>query len=82
MAGFRYQALDSNGKSLEGVIEADNARLARTNLREQGLWVSELQELAGSSGDQSGKAEPPRRRVDRRAGLDHPPVLYACWKPA
>lgn len=53
MAGFRYQALDGQGRSVEGVVEADTAKLARTNLREQGLWVSEMRELA--AGDTSGK---------------------------
>lgn len=46
MAGFRYLAIDGAGKSAEGVIEADNARAARANLRDQGLWVSDLKELA------------------------------------
>jgi len=53
MAGFRYQALDGQGRAVEGVVEADTARLARSNLREQGLWVSEMAELAG--GDATGK---------------------------
>jgi general secretion pathway protein F len=48
MAGFRYQALDASGTAAEGVVEADNARSARASLREQGLWVSELIELAQS----------------------------------
>ncbi|HEY9100540.1 type II secretion system inner membrane protein GspF [Chitinimonas sp.] len=56
MAGFRYQALDGGGRSSEGVIEADNARLARANLREQGLWVVDMSELAPEA--QAGK---PRR---------------------
>jgi general secretion pathway protein F len=46
MAGFRYQALDGTGRTREGVIEADTARLARSALREQGLWVIEMAELA------------------------------------
>ncbi|GLR15062.1 type II secretion system protein GspF [Chitinimonas prasina] len=49
MAGFRYQALDANGRSSEGVIEADNAKQARANLRDQGLWVTEMGELAGAA---------------------------------
>ncbi|WP_374357827.1 type II secretion system inner membrane protein GspF [Chitinimonas sp.] len=49
MAGFRYQAIDGAGKALDGIIEADNARSARASLREQGLWVSELEELQQAS---------------------------------
>ncbi|WP_269530752.1 type II secretion system inner membrane protein GspF [Chitinimonas sp. BJYL2] len=54
MAGFRYQVLDANGRASEGVIEADNAKLARASLRDQGLWVVELGELAAA--DAAGKA--------------------------
>ncbi|MBV8657910.1 MAG: type II secretion system inner membrane protein GspF [Burkholderiales bacterium] len=60
MAGYRYQALDGAGKTLEGVVEADNARLARASLRDQGLWVADLTELA--AGEIPGKQS-------RRAGV-------------
>lgn len=53
MAGFRYQCLDAAGKQVDGVVEADNARLARAKLRELGLWVLDMQELA--EGDAQGK---------------------------
>lgn len=53
MAGFRYECLDAAGKQADGVVEADNARLARAKLREQGLWVLDMQELA--EGDAQGK---------------------------
>ncbi|WP_432721025.1 type II secretion system inner membrane protein GspF [Jeongeupia wiesaeckerbachi] len=46
MSAFRYRAVDASGKEVRGGIEADNARGARLQLRERGLWVSELNEGA------------------------------------
>ena len=37
MPAFRFEALDTSGKSQRGVIEADSARSARGQLRTQGL---------------------------------------------
>lgn len=46
MAAFHYNALDAAGKPSSGMIEADSARLARTQLREGGLFVVELNSLS------------------------------------
>jgi general secretion pathway protein F len=40
MAAFRYQALNATGGTVSGVLHADNARQARTQLRAQGLLPS------------------------------------------
>ena len=42
MAAFDYQAVDSRGKTKKGVIEGDNARQVRSQLREQGLIPTEV----------------------------------------
>ena len=39
MAAFRYEALDSEGRTARGVIEADGLRQARARMRELGLLV-------------------------------------------
>lgn len=39
MAAFRYEALDSGGRTTRGVIEAEGLRQARTRVRELGLVV-------------------------------------------
>lgn len=39
MAAFRYEAIDSEGRSTRGVIEADGLRQARARMRELGLLV-------------------------------------------
>ena len=42
MAAFDYQAVNSQGKSVKGVIEGDTARQVRGLLREQGLMPTEV----------------------------------------
>lgn len=37
MAAFSYKALDARGKTREGMLDADTAKMARQQLREQGL---------------------------------------------
>jgi len=37
MAGYEYQALDAQGRTLKGVIEGDTERTVRAALRDQGL---------------------------------------------
>ena len=49
MAAFHYNALDAAGKASTGMIEADSARLARTQLRDKGLFVVELDALSDTS---------------------------------
>ena len=44
MAAFDYKALNPQGKTLRGVIEADSSRQARTQLRERGLTPLSLEE--------------------------------------
>lgn len=49
MAAFHYNALDAAGKASTGMVEADSARLARTLLRDKGLFVMELDALSDAS---------------------------------
>ena len=58
MAAFEYQALDADGKTLKGVLEADTARGARATLRERGLSPLEVEPLR----ERTGAAEPPWSR--------------------
>ena len=65
MAAFHYNALDAAGKSSTGMIEADSARLARTQLREKGLFVVELDALSDTSTKQGARSFnlPFRKRI-------------------
>lgn len=50
MAAFRYEALDSAGHAVAGVLHAETPRQARAQLRAQGLLPSSVAPLAGNSG--------------------------------
>ncbi|GLS03163.1 type II secretion system protein GspF [Chitiniphilus shinanonensis] len=58
MTAFRYRAVRADGAAAQGLIEADTPRAARQQLREQGLWVSEIESVGGGA----------RRRGERRLG--------------
>ncbi|SHI20649.1 type II secretion system inner membrane protein GspF [Ferrimonas marina] len=46
MAAFEYQALDGRGRQVKGIIEADTARQARSQLREKQLMPLDLKPAA------------------------------------
>lgn len=46
MAAFSYQALDSKGKTLSGVTEADTVRQARSYLRESGMTIVAIEAVS------------------------------------
>ena len=48
MAAFEYKALDLKGKSISGIIDADSAQNARSLLKKQGLFPSEIKEQKSS----------------------------------
>jgi len=43
---FEYQGLDALGKAVSGIVNADSSKIARTRLRKQGLFPSEIHEQA------------------------------------
>ena len=50
MAAFEYKALGADGKKTSGIINADTKKQARSQLKKQGLFPTEVKE------QQSGKA--------------------------
>lgn len=52
MAVFEYVAINSSGKKVKGVIDAENSRSARAQLQAKGLFANSLKE----SGKESGKS--------------------------
>jgi general secretion pathway protein F len=55
MPAFRYEAVDAAGATRKGVLNADNARAARADLRTQGLTPLKV-ETIGAQVDASGVA--------------------------
>lgn len=49
MAVFQYKALDMTGREVSDVIDADNAKSARSKLRKQGLFPKEVYEKTGAT---------------------------------
>jgi general secretion pathway protein F len=43
---FEYEALNSAGKAMRGIIDAESARAARTKLRVQGFFPTQIREEA------------------------------------
>lgn len=48
MEAFQYQALDADGRTVSGVVQADTARQARIQLRAQGLLPSVITQVRAS----------------------------------
>ena len=53
MPSFAYQAKDATGKSVNGVIEAENERVLRAKLREMNYYVTGItqKQTAGLNAD-------------------------------
>jgi general secretion pathway protein F len=49
MNAFRYEAIEANGTTVEGVIEAEDRRTALQSLGQRGLYPSELEVEGGKS---------------------------------
>ena len=55
MAAYEYQGFDKAGKAIKGVIDAESPKSARTKLRQQGLYPSDIHEQkAGKATKGSG----------------------------
>lgn len=63
MPAFRYEAVNAAGNTIKGVLNADSAKVARTDLRTQGLLPIAMEPLAQQV-DAAGK--PKRHRFGER----------------
>jgi len=67
LPAYKFEALDATGKSTTGLLEADNARAARAQLRAQALVPLDVAQVAASS--DKGEGLRFRRRVFTSTGL-------------
>ena len=67
MPAYKFEALTAAGKSTTGLVEADNARAARAQLRAQSLVPLDVTQVA--SADAQGQGLRFRRRVFSTTGL-------------
>jgi general secretion pathway protein F len=68
MPAYRYEALDAAGKTRQGLLEADNARAARGQLRAQALVPLAVSQVVQAAND-GGSGMRFRRRVFGATGL-------------
>ena len=68
MPAYRFEALDATGKSQSGLLEADNARAARTQLRGRALVPLAVTPVTMNAGDSTGGRRF-ARRVFNATGL-------------
>lgn len=61
MPAYRFEALDAAGKSTSGLLEADNAKAARAQLRAQALVPLDVTQVANAGGGRSGGSRFARR---------------------
>ena len=67
MPAYRFEALDATGKATTGLLEADNARAARAQLRAQSLVPLDVSQVAAAG--RKGEGLRFSRRVFSTTGL-------------
>ncbi|MFM6985720.1 MAG: type II secretion system protein GspF, partial [Hydrogenophaga sp.] len=58
MPAYRFEALQADGATRKGVIEADSLKTARNQLRAQSLVPLTVEAIAGASGENAGSTLP------------------------
>lgn len=66
MPVFEYKGLSGGGKAVSGMVDADSARAARTKLRKDGVFPTELKEQRGSS--KPAASAPARKKGNGKSG--------------
>ena len=67
MPAYKFEALDADGKTKSGLVEADNAKAARAQLRAQALVPLEVSMVVQAANDEIASRF--KRRVFNGTGL-------------
>ena len=62
MPNFQYEAVNAAGKAQKGVIEANSAEDAQTQLKAQGYFPTSVAEKKGRSGKREKAAKPAKKK--------------------
>lgn len=73
MPMYAYKGVGSNGKKASGAVSAENARAARTRMRAQGVYLTEIHESADSASN-AGARSRMGRNIDLSALLAFRPI--------
>lgn len=65
MTAYSYEAIDAQGQTLQGVVDADSAKMARNLLRSRALVPLTVQALVAESGADADRAGGGLRRAPR-----------------
>ena len=65
MTAYSYEAIDAQGQTLQGVVDADSAKMARNLLRSRALVPLTVQALVADSGADADRAGGGLRRAPR-----------------
>ena len=80
MPAFRFEALDASGKTVNGLVEADNPKAARTQLRAQQLVPLKVDVVVmAAEGAAQGATQLFARRVFNPTALASGPDNCRGW---
>src|SRR5665213_666820 len=55
MPQYEYQGINSDGKSIKGVVNSDNLQAAKTQLRRDGIFPSQILEASSTNSESESK---------------------------
>ncbi len=73
MTVYQYKAINSHGKSVKGLLEADNPKALRANLKKEQIFVTEINESSAKENQFNFSLS--QQRINKRVKVDEIAVL-------